>query len=142
MNARAQAASSSGSAAKLGFAEGQVVQELGYDDDVDDDLRIAIEDLTGSELEGAEYDGVADAVLQWWRDGDGDLIDEVVDALTNLADGGVVVLLTPKSGRPGYVEASEIEEAARTCGMHASGSVNTGEDWNGTRLVAPKTGRR
>lgn len=138
----AQTASSGGSVAKLGFARGLVVQEFGYDDDVDDDLRIAVEDVTGNQLEDVDYGGVADAVIQWWRDGDGDLIDEVVDALTNLADGGIVVLLTPKSGRPGYVDASEIEEAARTCGMHASGSVNASEDWNGTRLVAPKTGRR
>ena len=34
--------------AKLGFAPGQVVQELGWDEDADDAVRFGIEDLTGS----------------------------------------------------------------------------------------------
>ncbi len=118
------------------------MQEFGYDDDVADDLRLAIEDVIGSELEDDDYDGVADAVLLWWRDGDGDLIDDVMDALTTLADGGFVVLVTPKVGRPDHVDASDVEEAARTAGLHASGSAGAGADWNATRLVAPKTPRR
>jgi hypothetical protein len=137
----AQAAPQS-AAARLGFASGQVIQEFGYDADVDDDLRFAIEDLTTTELEDEDYGDVADAVLIWWRAEDGDLVDAVVDGLTNLADGGFIVLLTPKSGRPGHVEASDVEEAATTAGLHTSGAVNACEDWTATRLVAPKTGRR
>jgi hypothetical protein len=140
--ATAQAAPANSSAGKLGFAAGQIVQELGYDEDVDDDFRLAIEDLVGSELEEEDFDGVADAVVLWWREGDGDLIDDLVDALTNLADRGFVVLLSPKAGRENHVDASDIEEAAVTAGLHATASVNAPPEWIGTRLVAPKTGRR
>lgn len=142
MVATAQAVSSEGPARKLGFAAGQIVQELGYDDDVDEALRLAIEQVVGSELEAGDYDGVADVVMLWWREGEGDLTDDVVDALTALAEGGYIVLMTPKVGRAEHVDASDIEEAALTAGLHASGSVNAGEDWTGTRLVAPKSARR
>ena len=33
-----------GAAARLGFQPGMVIQELGWDSDTDDDLRVAIED--------------------------------------------------------------------------------------------------
>ncbi|HEV7195002.1 MAG TPA: DUF3052 domain-containing protein [Pedococcus sp.] len=137
----AQAAPRS-AAARLGFATGQVIQEFGYDVDVDDDLRFAIEDLTTTDLEDEDYGDVADAVLIWWRADDGDLVDAVVDGLTNLAEGGFIVVLTPKATRAGHVEPSDIEEAATTAGLHTSGAVNAGEHWTATRLVAPKTGRR
>ena len=141
MSTSAQAGPRS-SAGKLGFTAGQVIQEFGYDSDVDDDLRFAIEDLTTTELEDEDYGDVADAVMIWWRDDDGDLVDTVVDALTNLADHGFIVVLTPKAGRPGHVDASDIEEAATTAGLHTSGSVNACDDWAATRLVAPKSARR
>ncbi|MEP7036685.1 MAG: DUF3052 domain-containing protein [Dermatophilaceae bacterium] len=142
MAATAEAAAANGSVAKLGFAAGQVVQEFGYDQDVDDDFRQAIEKLCGSELEDEDYADVADAVVLWWRDDDGDLIDALVDALTNLAEGGFVLLLTPKSGRDGHVDAADIQEAALTAGLHASGGTNAVPDWIGSRLVAPKSARR
>lgn len=141
MSTSAQAAPHGG-ADRLGFTAGQVIQEFGYDSDVDDDLRFAIEDLTGTELEDEDYGDVADSVLIWWREGDGDLVDAVVDALTNLAEGAFIVILTPKAGRPGHVQASDIEEAATTGGLHTSGTVNACEDWTATRLVAPKSARR
>jgi hypothetical protein len=53
-----------------------------------------------------------------------------------------VLLLTPKSGRDGHVQPSEIEEAALTAGLHATTSVSAGTDWIATRLVAPRGGRR
>lgn len=126
---------------KLGFAAGQVVQEFGYDSDVDDDLRFSIEDTTGTELEDEDYGDVADAVLIWWRDDDGDLVDTLVDALTNLDDGGFIVLLAPKAGRVGEIDMAEVEEAAATAGLHTSGTVNACPDWTATRIVAPKTRR-
>jgi len=46
----ADAATSVNVAEKLGFKSGDLIQEFGYDDDVDFDLRDDIEDLTGSEL--------------------------------------------------------------------------------------------
>ena len=43
----ADAATSVNVAEKLGFKTGDLIQEFGYDDDVDFDLRDDIEDLTG-----------------------------------------------------------------------------------------------
>src|SRR5699024_989474 len=83
-------------AKKMGFKEEDLIQELGYDDDVDYDLRDSIEDLIGSELLTEEDHDVVDAVIYWWRDGDGDLADALMDALASLEDDGVVWLLTPK----------------------------------------------
>lgn len=127
---------------KLGFRSGQMVQEFGYDDDVDETLRSAVEDLTGNELADEDVQDVVDAAIYWWREDDGDLVDSLVDALTNLADGGVIWLLTPKSGRSGHVEPSEIEDAAPTAGLHATSTISACQDWTGTRLATPKGGRR
>jgi hypothetical protein len=126
----------------MGFRTGQTVQELGWDEDCDDDLRASLEEVTGTALVDEDYDDVVDAVLLWWRDGDGDLVDTLVDALTSLADGGVIWLLTPKAGRPGHVEPSDIGEAAPTAGLSATTSVAAAPEWSGTRLVAPRSGRR
>lgn len=129
-------------ASRMGFVAGQTVQELGWDEDCDDDLRAGLEEVTGTVLVDEDYDDVVDAVLLWWRDGDGDLVDTLVDALTSLAAGGVIWLLTPKAGRAGHVEPSDIGEAAPTAGLSATTSVAAAPDWSGTRLVAPRSGRR
>jgi len=129
-------------AVRLGFRAGQAVQEFGYDEDVDEELRSAVEGLTGNELEDEDAQDVVDAAIFWWREDDGDLVDALVDALTNLADGGVIWLLTPKSGRQGHVEPSEIEDAAPTAGLHATSTISACPDWTGTRLATPKGGRR
>ena len=142
MGATAESAAEQSMAGRLGFRPGQVVQEFGYDDDVDEDLREALEELTGTDLVDEEVDDVFDGAIYWWRDGDGDLVDALVDALTNLADGGVIWLLTPKSGRPGHVEPSEIEDAAPTAGLHATSTISACRDWTGTRLATPRSGRR
>jgi hypothetical protein len=126
----------------LGLTNGLVVQEIGYDEDVDFDLREAIEDAVGAELVDEDWDDVTDVVLIWWRDGDGDLTDVIVDALTPLEDGGLVWVLTPKPGRSGYVEPSEISEAADIAGLHATSTVSIGGDWAGTRLAARGRQRR
>jgi hypothetical protein len=120
---------------RLGFEHGQWVQELGYDDDVDFDLREAIEDRTSHELVDEDWDDVADATLVWWRDGDGDLTDTLVDALAILEDGGQIWVLTPKAGRGGYVMPGEIAQAAATAGLHATSSISVGPEWAGTRLA-------
>lgn len=140
MSASAEGAGGS-AGGRLGLTAGQVVQELGYDDDVDDDLRVAIEEQVDGELVDEDYDDVADVVLLWWRDGDGDLVDALVDALTSLADGGVIWVLTPKAGRAGHVEPSDIGEAAPTAGLAQTSSISAARDWSGTRLVAPKAAR-
>lgn len=138
MSATADHAEHANPAGKLGLQAGLVVQELGYDDDADEALRSAIEELTAHELVDEDYEDVADVVLLWWREPDGDLVDALVDALTSLADGGVVWLLTPKSGREGYVEPSDIGEAAPTAGLSPTTTVNAAADWIGTRLAAPR----
>ena len=129
-------------AERLGIQKAQVVQEIGWDEDCDDDLRAAIEKVTGSELVDEDYDDVVDVVLLWWREDDGDLVDALVDSLTGLGDGGVVWLLTPKAGRDGHVEPSDIADAAPTAGLNQTSSVSAAGDWSGTRLVSRKTGRR
>jgi Protein of unknown function (DUF3052) len=121
---------------RLGLTEGMVVQEIGYDEDCDDALRTAIVERVGSELVDVDYDDVVDAVLLWWREDDGDLVDALVDALSPLASGGILWLLTPKAGRDGHVEPSDIAEAAPTAGLSQTTSVSAGADWNGARLVA------
>jgi hypothetical protein len=136
-----QAQSARGLDERLGIKPGHVVQELGYDDDCDGQLRDAIAAADGVELVDEDYDDVVDVVLLWWRDGDGDLVDALVDALTPLADGGYIWLLTPKAGRPNHVEPSDIGEAAPTAGLSQTSSLSVGRDWSGTRLVAPKARR-
>jgi hypothetical protein len=136
------AAGQHGLAEKLGIAPGMVVQEIGWDDDCDDQLRQLIVARSGEDLVDEEYDGVVDAVLLWWRDGDGDLVDALVDALAPLTDSGVIWLLTPKAGRPDHVEPSDISEAAPTAGLQQTSSISAGRDWNGARLVAPKAARK
>ncbi|MFJ2741190.1 DUF3052 domain-containing protein [Streptomyces sp. NPDC087440] len=128
-------------AARLGFQPEQVVQEIGFDDDVDQELREAIEEIIGGELVDEDYDDVADAVVLWFRDEDGDLTDALVDATQLVDDGGTVWLMTPKTGRDGYVEPSDINEAATTAGLSQTKSINAGKDWTGSRLVSPKAAK-
>src|SRR4051795_7809467 len=142
VGATAEPAAEQSMAGRLGLKPGQVVQEFGYDSDVDDELRLAIETLTGNELAEEDTQDVVDAALYWWRDGDGDLVDSLLNVLTNLADGGVIWLLTPKAGREGHVEHSEIEESAPTAGLHATSTISVCQDWTGTRLASPRSGRR
>ena len=129
-------------AAKLGIAAGQVVQEIGYDDDCDEDLRAGVVAVAGSALVDDDYDDVVDVALLWWREDDGDLVDALVDAIAILADQGVVWLLTPKPGRDGHVESSDISDAAPTAGLQATSTISASREWQGTRLVAPKAHRR
>lgn len=127
---------------RLGFVDGQIVQEIGWDDDADVQFREAVEAAIGSPIEDEAFDGVVDAVLLWWREGDGDLIDDCVDALAGLADKGFVVLLSPVSGHPDTVEPADIEEAAQTAGLKASSPLKAGADWIATKLVQGGTAKQ
>jgi DUF3052 family protein len=129
---------------KLGIQPGQVVQEWGWDEDADDDIRADVEDVCGGELLDEDTDEVVDVVLLWWRDDDGDLVDTLMDAIASLADDGVIWVLTPKTGKVGHVQPAEIAESAPTAGLMPTSSVNLG-DWSASRLVQPKSraaGRR
>jgi len=122
----------------MGLAPGNLVQELGYDDDVDFDLRDDIEKVTGEGILDEDEHEVVDAVLLWWRDGDGDLVDGLVDALSDLDDNGVVWLLTPKRGQDGHVSAVEIQDAVPTAGLHSTTSEGVSAQWQASRLVPRK----
>jgi hypothetical protein len=118
---------------------GLVVQELGWDNDTDDALRAAIEDAIDADLVDGTYGNVVDVVLLWWRKDDGDLVDGLVDSLTDLAAGGPIWLLTPKIGRSGSIDASDITEAAPVAGLSVTTTVSVSTNWTATRLVAPKS---
>lgn len=130
-----------GAVERLGFLAEQIVQEFGWDGDVDDEFRFAVEDVIGSDLEDEDYTGEADAVILWWRAGDGDLTDALVDLVGVLPESGFVVALTPKDRDNGAVDPSEIDEAAATAGLHTAGSFHISSTWRANKLVAPK-GRR
>ena len=129
-------------AQKMGLQPGNIVQEIGWDDDTDDDLRLAIEEITGAEMLDEDTDEVVDVVVLWWRDDDGDLVDGLVDALSPLADNGVIWLLTPKANREGHVEPADIAEAARTAGLQNTSTISASAAWQGTRLVSRRNSRR
>ncbi|MFI6978955.1 DUF3052 domain-containing protein [Embleya sp. NPDC050154] len=125
-------------ARRMGIVPSAVVRELGWDDDTDDEIRADIEDTIGTEMVDDETDAVVDVVLLWWREGDGDLADELADASAPLADEGVLWVLTPETGRPGHADPSEIAEAANTAGLASIGTVTLGA-WSGNPLVQPES---
>ncbi|RUQ22482.1 DUF3052 domain-containing protein [Kocuria sp. HSID16901] len=122
----------------LGFKDGDLIQEFGYDDDVDFVLRDDLEDVTGSELLDEDDQEVVDAVVFWWREEDGDLVDALVDSLTTLDEEGVVWLMTPKAGRDGHVPPADIQEAAQVAGLKLTTSAQASSDWSATRLVTTR----
>ncbi|MCI9888877.1 DUF3052 domain-containing protein [Micrococcales bacterium 31B] len=125
-------------AQRLGLKQGMIIQEFGYDDDADLDLRDAIEDSIDADLVDEDFGDVVDGVVLWWRDVDGDLVDALVDAMVSLEEGGPVWVLTRKAGRDGYVPASDVTEAATLSGLHAMNSISLAPDWVGTRLASAR----
>ena len=130
-----------GAADKLGIESGMVVAEFGWGEDVDEEVREAVEDRIDGEMLDEEADDVLDVVILWWREDDGDLVDALVDVTSPLAENGVIWVLTPKSGRDGHVQPSEIAEAVPTAGLAQTSNISVGPDWNGTRLVSPKSAK-
>lgn len=126
-------------AAILGVRPGMLVQELGWDTDVDEGLRQAVMDAIDDDLVEESVDAV-DVVLLWLRD-DADVADGLVDALVDLADDGVVWLLTPKIGRAGYVSPAEISEGAKVAGLSPTVTLEVSRDWAAQKLVRPKSAR-
>ena len=128
-------------ASRLALEAGLVVQEIGFDTDSDENLRSGVRAIIGSDMVDIEFEDVVDVALLWFREDDGDLTDALVDAITPLADQGVVWLLTPKPGRDGHVEPEDITEAAQTAGLRQTSTISAGASWQGTRLVAPRAKR-
>ena len=71
-----------------------------------------------------------------------DLADVLVDAMSNLDDGGLIWVLIPKPGRPNSVRVGDVEEAAEIAGLHATTSTALGQNWAGVRLTARPRSRR
>ena len=142
MSATPGGADTSNAGVRMGLGPGSVVQELGWDEDVDDELRMQIEDCIDGDMVDGDYGNVVDSVLLWWRDEDGDLVDALMDSLTDLAAGGVVWLLTPKVGRPNAVDAADVTEAAPIAGLAITTTAAVSKDWTATRLAAPKSAAR
>jgi hypothetical protein len=124
---------------RLGFKPGMVVQELGWDEDVDDEVRVKIEDSIDSDMVDGDHGDVVDAVVLWWRKDDGDLVDALVDSLTDLVGGGAIWLMTPKVGRPNAVDPADVAESAPIAGLSTTNTVAVSKDWSATKLVAPKS---
>ena len=127
---------------RMGFAAGELILEVGYGPDCDDVLRSEISQITATQLIDGQTNEVVDAVILWWREGDGDLVDELMDALTYLTETGPIWVLTPKLGRDGHVDSSEIQDAAPIAGLSQTSTLALAKDWAGTRLVARKAGKR
>ena len=126
----------------MGLAKDDLVLEVGLDTDCDATLREQIMEITGTKfLEGSTTE-VVDAVIIWWRDGDGDLVDELMDGLTYLSETGPIWVMTPKVGRAGHVEPSDIQDAAPIAGLSVTSTIALAKDWTATRLVARKAGKR
>ena len=113
-------------AVAMGFEPGVAVQELGWDSDADEQLRDEIQDLIGGGFVYGALEAV-DGVLLRWRAGDGD------------RPGGLVI---PKVGRAGYVEPTDLAEAALTAGLALANPASVSADWQAHKLVRPKGVRR
>lgn len=127
------------SADRMGITPGELILEVGLDDDCDFDLRQAISDRATNPLLDDDSDEVVDAVLLWFREDDGDLVDHLVDALTYLSESGRIWLMTPKVGQAGHVDAADIQDAVPTAGLSQTVSFLAAPDWSATRLVARKS---
>jgi hypothetical protein len=135
------AETSDGPAARMGLSAGQLVQELGFDEDIDFDFRDALEDELGTELLTEEDQDPVDAVVLWWRESDGDvedLADALMDAQTLLDAEGTLWLLTPRNGRSNHVPPADIAEAAPTAGLHVTTTAGVSSDWIASRLVGKR----
>lgn len=126
----------------MGIKKGDLVLELGGDESSDLGVREQIYAITGTDFLNGDSQEVVDAVIIWWRDGDGDLVDELMDSLTYLSESGMIWILTPKVGRDGHVEPSDIQDAAPTAGLSLTSTISIAPDWSASRLVARKVVRR
>ena len=125
----------------LNLAPGLVVQELGWDADVDEDFRSEVMDAVDGDLV-EETDDAVDVVLLWWRSEDGDVVDGLFDALRDMSSNGVLWLLTPRVGKPGHVAQADLQEGAVTAGLALTSSVSVSKAWSCHKLVRPKGVRR
>jgi hypothetical protein len=127
--------------AKLGLVKGLAVQELGWDEDVDELLRDELMDQIDADFVYEALEAV-DVVLLWWRDDDGEVVDGLMDALKDLSPKGVIWLLTPKVGRTGFVDPADLADGAIGAGLSLAGSAQVSAEWQANKLVRPKASRK
>lgn len=124
----------------FGFKKGDVIQEFGYDDDVDFDLRDALVAVVQTELEDEDYRGIADGILAWWRNDDGD-VDDLSDYLMDCAESftqgaGMIWLMVPESRSEFAVSASDVDEAAKAAGQSVTTLKYLSDEWTAFCLTA------
>jgi hypothetical protein len=124
-------------AQRLGLEGIDAVIEIGFDTDVDSALRSAVIETVG-ELLDEESDEIVDVVLAWCREDDGDLVDLLLDARDPLADGGIIWLMTPKSGREGHIDPVTIDESAELAGLKSTKTLNVSPDWVASRMAVAR----
>lgn len=122
-------------AQRMGITEGQIVLELGWDEDCDISISEGIEDAIDDDLlSDPDTDELVDVVLFWFREDDGDLVDGLVDAVRPLGEDGRIWLLTPAAGRPDTLDAGSIAESAQLAGLVQTSALRLGS-WQGSCLV-------
>ncbi len=126
----------------MDFAKSDLILEVGFGSDCDENFRNQLMAITGNPFIESDSREVVDAVILWWREGDGDLVDELMDALTYLSEHGPIWVLTPKVGRSGHVQPSDIQDSAPTAGLSQTSTISISPDWSATCLVARKAGKR
>ncbi|WP_307789058.1 DUF3052 family protein [Glycomyces salinus] len=137
MNAPGSPVDATSLAQRLGLDGVDAVIEIGFDTDVDATLRSAVIEAVG-ELLDEESDEIVDVVLAWCRDDDGDLVDLLLDARDPLADGGIVWLLTPKSGREGHIDPVTVDESAELAGLKSTKTLNISPGWVASRMAVSR----
>jgi len=126
---------------QLGLKPGMVVEELGWDEDVDEGFRQAVMEAIDADLVEESQESV-DAVILWLREDDGDVIDLLIDALTDLGPAGFLWVLAPRIGRPGHVPQSALNEGAVAAGLALTTSATVSKTWSAHKIVRPKGNRR
>ena len=125
----------------LGIKADHTVQEVGWDDDCDSAISEAVEDAIGADLLDEDSYELCDVVLLWWRDDDGDLVDELVDAVRPLADHGRIWLLSPAAGTKGELAPGVVSESAQLAGLVQTKAERLGS-WQGSCLVQRGAAKR
>jgi hypothetical protein len=117
------------------------VEELGWDEDVDESFRQAVMEIIDADMVEESAEAV-DAIVLWLRQDDGDVMDLLIDALTDLGPSGFLWVMTPKIGREGHVPQSDLSEGVLAAGLSLTISASVSKDWSAHKVVRPKAGRR
>ena len=123
---------------RMGFEKGQLILEIGHGSDCDENLRQQIVEIIGEPFIQNDTNEVVDCVLIWFREDDGDLTDELVDALAFLSESGTIWVLTPKVGRDGHVQVSDIQDAVNIAGLSQTSTIAVAPNWTATKIMHRK----